>query len=73
MFVFPNPIMLLIVLFGGLETWRRWQERKSPEAQEYYRCRRTAALLVAAVYLALAGLLAFGMAETHIERDFGDV
>ena len=24
-FVFPNPIMILILLFGGLETWRRWQ------------------------------------------------
>ena len=30
---FPNPIILIIVLFGGLETWRRWQARKSPEAQ----------------------------------------
>jgi Zn-dependent protease len=29
-FVFPNPILLLIVLFGALETWRRWKERKSP-------------------------------------------
>jgi hypothetical protein len=29
--------------------------------------------LVAAVYLALVVLLAFGMSETHIERDFGDV
>src|SRR5215208_5881827 len=36
-FVFPNPIMLLIVLFGGMETWRRWRERKSPEAREYYK------------------------------------
>ena len=26
LFVFPNPIMLLIVLFGGMETWRRWQD-----------------------------------------------
>ncbi len=25
---FPNPIMLLILLFGGMETWRRWRERK---------------------------------------------
>ena len=28
--VFPNPIILLIVLFGALETWRRWRERNSP-------------------------------------------
>ena len=32
--LFPNPIIFLIILFGGMETWRRWKERKSPEAQE---------------------------------------
>ena len=56
-----------------METWRRWKERKSPEAQEYYQVSPRDRLLVAAIYLALVALLAFGMAETHIERDFGDV
>jgi hypothetical protein len=32
---FPNPVMLLVLLFGGLETWRRWQARKTPEAREF--------------------------------------
>ena len=36
---FPNPIMILILLFGGLETWRRWRQRKSPEAREFHRVR----------------------------------
>ena len=72
-FVFPNPIILLIVLFGAMETWRRWKDRNSPEAKEYYRVSPRDRLLVAAVYLALVVLLAFGMTETHIERDFGDV
>jgi Zn-dependent protease len=72
-FVFPNPIILLIVLFGAMESWRRWKERNSPEAKEYYRVSPRDRLLVAAVYLALVVLLTFGMAETHIERDFGDV
>jgi Zn-dependent protease len=73
MVVFPNPIMLLILLFGGMETWRRWRDRKSPESHEYYRVAPRHRLAVAAVYLGLAALLALGMAETHIERDFGDV
>ena len=72
-FAFPNPILPLIVLLGGLETWRRWQERKSPESRAYYDVPLHSRLLVAATYLALAGLLAFGMAETHLVRDFGDV
>jgi Zn-dependent protease len=73
MFVFPNPIILLIVLFGAMETWRRWQERNSPEAQEYYRVAPRHRVMVIAVYLALAALLVLGMSETHIERNFGDV
>jgi Zn-dependent protease len=72
MFVFPNPIMLLILLFGGMESWRRWQARKSPGSQEYYRVAPRHRLLVAAVYIGLIALLALGMTETHIERDFGD-
>ena len=73
MLVFPNPIILLIVLFGAMETWRRWKERNSPGAREYYKVSPRDRLLVALVYVALVALLTFGMAETHIERDFGDV
>jgi hypothetical protein len=72
-FAFPNPILPLIVLLGGLETWRRWRERNSPEARAYYDIPLHSRLLVAAAYLAVAGLLAFGMAETHLARDLGDV
>jgi hypothetical protein len=73
MLVFPNPIMLLILLFGAMETWRRWQARKSPANQEYYRVAPRHRLAVAAVYLGLIALLALGMAGTHIERDFNDL
>src|SRR5436190_16133825 len=34
---FPNPIIFIIVLFAGLEMWRRFQGRKSPEMQDYHR------------------------------------
>jgi len=69
---FPNPIILLILLFGAMETWRRWKERNSPEAREYYRVSPRTRLLVAAVYLGLIVLLSLGMAETHIERSLSD-
>ena len=72
-FVFPNPIMLLILLFGGMETWRRWKARKTPESQEFHRVAPRTRALVAAVYVGLAVALAFGMDATFIEKDFGDV
>jgi Zn-dependent protease len=70
--VFPNPIILIIVLLGGLETWRRWKARKSPESQRYYRVKPATRLLIAGVYIGLAAALAAGMGLTHLERDFGD-
>jgi Zn-dependent protease len=67
---FPNPIMLLILLFGGMETWRRWRGRRSgdPEATTYYRVSPRNRLLVAAVYVGLIVALAVGMSQTHIVR-----
>lgn len=70
--VWPNPILLLIVVFGGLEIWRRWQDRKSPAGRTYFSVAPHSRILVAATYLALAGLLTFGMAQTHLPRTFGD-
>ncbi len=67
-FVYPNPILLIIILFGGMETWRRWQQRKtrSLEQAAYYRVAPRHRMLVGAVYIGLIVALAFGMYETHI-------
>ncbi len=71
--VAPNPIMLLILLFGGMETWRRWKARKTPESQEFHRVRPAVRFAVAAVYLGLAVALGVGMDLTHIARTLSDV
>jgi Zn-dependent protease len=67
-FVFPNPILLIIVLFGGLETWRRWQQRRTRTLEQaaYYRVSPRNRLIVGAIYIGLIAALAFGMYETHI-------
>ncbi len=67
-FILPNPILLIIILFGGMETWRRWQQRKtrSLEQAAYYRVSPRNRGLVAAVYIGLIVALAVGMHETHI-------
>jgi len=72
-FAFPNPIMLLILLFGGMETWRRFKARNTPESKKFHDIPRRTRVLVAVTYLGLAAALAFGMTETFLERDFGDV
>jgi Zn-dependent protease len=72
MIVFPNPIILLIALLGGFETYRRWKARKSPEAKRYNRVSRRARVAIAAVYLGLAALLVVGMEATFLERSLED-
>ena len=67
-FFFPNPILLLVLLFGGLETWRRWKQRNTPEGRAYHAIPARTRALVAAVYLGLAALLAVGVAETFFSR-----
>jgi Zn-dependent protease len=68
--IFPNPIILLILVFAGLETYRRWKLRRSGDAsqQEYYRVRPLDRALIAAVYLSLIALLVVGMNVTHLPR-----
>jgi Zn-dependent protease len=70
---FPNPILILVLLFGGLESWRRWKARNTPEARAYHDVPARTRVLVAAVYLGLAALLAVGVTETFFERDLSDV
>ncbi len=71
-FAFPNPVMLIILLFGGMETWHRWRARKSPEAQAFHRVPGRTRWAVAATYVGLAVALAGGMQASFVERDLDD-
>ncbi len=69
-FIFHNPIMLIILVFAGLETYKRWHARKAGGAaqQAYYRVKPVDRALVAAVYLGLIALLVVGMHATALNR-----
>jgi Zn-dependent protease len=70
---FPNPILLLVLLFGGMESYRRWKLRNTPEGRAYHAIPARTRALVAVTYLGLAALLAVGVAETFLEKDLDDV
>lgn len=74
-FVWPNPILILIAIFGALEVYRRWNDRKKPMDgnADYYAVPTKYRFLVGAVYVGLIVLLALGMDLTFLERDFDDV
>ena len=66
----PNPILVLILIVGAFELWRRWRERGTPAAAAYYKVKPWQRLTAGAVYIGLAALLAVAMTATHLERTF---
>ena len=71
-FIFPNPIIFLILLVAGFETHKRWKLRKAggEEQRAYYRVKPLDRALVAAVYLSLIALLVVGMHATTLSATF---
>ena len=69
---FPNPIIFLILIFGAMETWRRFKTRKDPDQQAYYKVAPKTRFAIAATYVGLAVALVLAMDATHLARDLGD-
>jgi Zn-dependent protease len=74
-FLWPNPILILIAIFGAFEVYRRWNARKQglDGNPAYYAVPGRYRLLVGVVYVGLIVALAVGMDLTHLVRDFDDV
>ena len=64
----PNPILILILLLSASEIWHRWQLRKLPQAQDYYRVAPHRRLGDRGRHSALPPRLVFGMHATHVDR-----
>jgi Zn-dependent protease len=69
-FLYPSPILILIVLFGAYESYRRWKSRNQQQNKAYYAIPGRSRALVAVVYLGLAAALSVGVAETFVSRGF---
>jgi Zn-dependent protease len=67
-FVFPSPILVLILVLGGLESWRRWRARNTPEGRAYHSIATRTRVLVGVTYLLLIAALAAGVSATHLPR-----
>jgi len=63
-----NTFLLIFIVLGGMETWRRWKLRRtrSLEQAAYYRVAALHRLLVGAVYIGLIVVLAVGMETAYV-------
>jgi Zn-dependent protease len=66
----PNPILILVLVIGGMEVWRRWRDRNTPKAAAYYAIEPWQRAVVGVTYVGLAVLLGLAMSATHVERTF---
>lgn len=66
----PNPILILVLIVGGIEVWNRWRDRNKPGVVGYYSIQPWQRAVVGVTYFGLAALLALAMSATHIERTF---
>jgi len=73
LFATKNPFLLIFVLLGGMETWRRWQLRgtKSLQQAAYYRVSPRHRVVVGSVYIGLIVLLAIGMHVSQVLTSAG--
>ena len=74
-FVWPNPIIVLIAVLAAFELYRRWQQRRhgDPATRAYYNVTPRQRLAVGLVYFGLVALLVLGMDATHVARTLSDV
>ncbi|MBM0256069.1 site-2 protease family protein [Micromonospora sp. 4G55] len=64
----PSPVFFFILILGGLETWRRWRERKSGRAMEYLSVETSVRWQIAAAYVFTIAVCLIGMDAAYIPR-----
>ena len=67
----PNFIVLLIALLGGMELWRRWKMRNTPQGRAYNKIEPRHRVMVGLVYFGLIAVLALLMAVTFVPNPGG--
>lgn len=61
-----NPILLLVLIMGGIELWHRFKARKDPEEARYYEVAPKQRLAIGATYLGLVACLVLLMSATYV-------
>lgn len=64
----PSPVVLIVLVLGGFEAFRRWRGRKAPASRAYFTLTRRERLVVAAAYLGLVALTAVATAVAYVPR-----
>jgi Zn-dependent protease len=64
--------LVLVLLLGSYETYRRWRARNTSEGRRFLKVAPRVRLAIAGVYVGLVLVLVAGMNATYLERDLDD-
>jgi Zn-dependent protease len=66
----PTPIIPIILILGGIETWRRFKGRNTAESRAYYQLQPGQRGIITTAYLVLLVVLVLAQHATYAERTF---
>jgi hypothetical protein len=66
----PNFVIMIILILGGTEAWRRFRGRNTAESRAYYTLTRQQRQIMTLAYFGLIALLVLGMHATYAHRAF---
>ncbi|HXW79860.1 MAG TPA: site-2 protease family protein, partial [Acidimicrobiales bacterium] len=67
-FLYPSPVIPIVLILGGVELWRRWRFRNSPSSRAYHALLPQQRFAIGAFYLVLVGVTIFGAHATYVAR-----
>jgi Zn-dependent protease len=67
-FLYPSPVVPIVLILGGVELWRRWRYRNSPASRAYNALLPQQRLAIGALYVALVAVTIFGAHATYVAR-----
>ncbi|MGH9105648.1 MAG: site-2 protease family protein [Acidimicrobiales bacterium] len=67
-FFVHSPVVLIILVLGGIELWRRWSQRNSPASVAYHALSRQQRLAIASLYVFVVAGTLLGFQLTYVAR-----
>jgi len=62
----PSPVLIFVLLLGGMEAYRRWNQRRAGQAGEYYSVPPAMRAALGVTYVAIAVACLYGMHVAHV-------